>query len=53
MVFMYSCCRSRSGDEGRAESAALAAVGKGETTQGLAVLGAKRGHRWLQILCWK
>ena len=39
-----------------AGSAALAAVGKGETTQGLAVLiecgrraanGTKRGHRWL------
>src|SRR3989449_10421229 len=32
---------------GGAGSAALAAVGKGETTQGLAVLRAKRGHGWL------
>ena len=32
---------------GGAGSAALAAVGKGETTQGLAVLWAKRGHAWL------
>jgi hypothetical protein len=31
----------------------LAAVGKGETTQGLAVLWAKRGHRWLLKLGWK
>src|SRR5712691_7670726 len=30
---------------GGAGSAALAAVGKGEPTQGLAVLWAKRGHR--------
>jgi len=33
--------------------AALAAIGKGETTQGLAVLWAKRGHRWLLKLGWK
>ncbi len=33
--------------------AALAAVGKGETTQGLAVLWAKRGHGCLQKLSWK
>jgi hypothetical protein len=32
---------------GGAGSAALAAIGEGETTQGLAVLWAKRGHRWL------
>jgi hypothetical protein len=38
---------------GRAGSAALAAVGKGETTQGLAVLWAKRGHGWLLKLSWK
>jgi len=47
---------------GGAGSAALAAVGKGETTQGLAVLiecgrraanWAKRGHRWLLKLSWK
>jgi len=38
---------------GRAGSAALAAVGKGETTQGLAVLWAKRGHRCLLKLSWK
>ena len=38
---------------GGAGSAALAAVGKGETTQGLAVLWAKRGHRWLQKLSWE
>src|SRR2546425_920920 len=46
---------------GGAGSAALAAVGKGETTQGLAVLiecgrraanWAKRGHRWLLKLSW-
>jgi hypothetical protein len=35
------------GMAGGAGSAALAAIGKGETTQGLAVLWAKRGHRWL------
>src|SRR5260370_26473510 len=44
------------GMAGGAGSAALAAVGKGETTQGLAVLiecgrsaanWTKRGHRWL------
>jgi formylmethanofuran:tetrahydromethanopterin formyltransferase len=29
---------------GGARSAALAAIGEGETTQGLAVLWAKRGH---------
>jgi len=33
------------GMAGGTGSAALAAVGKGETTQGLAVLWAKRGHR--------
>src|SRR5712691_3324500 len=33
--------------------AGLAAVGKGETTQGLAVLWAKRGHRCLLKLSWK
>jgi hypothetical protein len=33
------------GMTGRAGSAVLAAVGKGETTQGLAVLWTKRGHR--------
>jgi hypothetical protein len=38
---------------GGAGSAALAAVGKGETTQGLAVLWAKRGHGWLLKLSWK
>jgi hypothetical protein len=38
---------------GGAGSAALAAVGKGETTQGLAVLWAKRGPRWLLNLSWK
>src|SRR5260370_36705245 len=38
---------------GGAGNAALAAVGKGETTQGLAVLWAKRGHRWLLKLSWK
>jgi len=38
---------------GRAGSAALAAVGKGETTQRLAVLWVKRGHRWLLKLSWK
>jgi len=38
---------------GRAGSAALAAVGKGATTQGLAVLWVKRGHRWLLKLSWK
>ncbi len=38
---------------GGAGSAALAAVGKGETTQGLAVLWAKRGHGWLLELSWK
>jgi hypothetical protein len=38
---------------GGAGSAALAAVGKGETTQGLAVLWAKRGHIWLLNLSWK
>jgi hypothetical protein len=32
---------------GGAGSAALAAVGKGETTQGLTVLWAKRGHKRL------
>jgi hypothetical protein len=32
---------------GGAGRAALAAVGEGEMTQGLAVLWAKRGHRWL------
>jgi len=32
---------------GGAGSATLAVVSKGETTQGLAVLWAKRGHRWL------
>src|SRR6266852_9833141 len=32
---------------GGAGSAALAAIGEGETTQGLAVLWAKRGHGWL------
>jgi hypothetical protein len=35
------------GMAGGAGSAALAAIGEGETTQGLAVLCAKRGHRWL------
>jgi len=34
-------------------SAALAAVGKDEAAQGLAVLWAKRGHRWLLKLSWK
>src|SRR6266852_8391504 len=38
---------------GGAGSAALAAIGEGETTQGLAVLWAKRGHRWLLKLSWK
>jgi hypothetical protein len=38
---------------GGAGSAALAAVGEGETTQGLAVLWAKRGHGWLLKLSWK
>jgi len=38
---------------GGAGSAALAAVGKSETTQGLAVLWAKKGHRWLLKLSWK
>jgi len=38
---------------GRAGSAALAAVSKGETTQGLAVLWVKRGHRCLLKLSWK
>jgi len=37
---------------GGAGSAALAAVGEGETTQGLAVLWAKRGYRWLLKLSW-
>ncbi len=32
---------------GAAGSAALAAVGESETTQGLAVLWAERGHGWL------
>jgi hypothetical protein len=32
---------------GGARSAALAAIGEGETTQGLAVLWAKRGHNGL------
>src|SRR5713101_8290623 len=41
------------GMAGGAGSAALAAIGKGETTQGLAVLWAKRGHRWLLKLSWK
>ncbi len=36
----------------RAGSAALAAIGEGETTQRLAVLWAKRGHGWLQKLSW-
>jgi hypothetical protein len=38
---------------GGAGRAALAAVGKGETTQGLAVLWAKRGHECLIKLSWK
>jgi len=41
------------GMAGGAGSTALAAIGKGETTQGLAVLWAKRGHRWLLELSWK
>jgi hypothetical protein len=41
------------GMTGGAGSAALAAVGESETTQGLAVLWVKRGHRWLLKLSWK
>jgi hypothetical protein len=41
------------GMAGGAGSAALAAIGKGETTQGLAVLWAKRGHGCLLKLSWK
>src|SRR5712692_8422951 len=44
---------AEAGMMGGAGRAALAAVGKGETTQGLAVLWAKRGHRWLLKLSWK
>jgi len=40
------------GMAGGAGSAALAAVGESETTQGLAVLWAKRGHRSLLKLSW-
>ena len=38
---------TEAGRTGGAGSAALAAIGKGETTQGLTVLWAKIGHRCL------
>ena len=44
---------AEAGMAGGAGSAGLAAIGEGETTQGLAVLWAKRGHRWLLKLSWK
>jgi hypothetical protein len=44
---------AEAGMAGGAGSAALAAVGESETTQGLAVLWVKRGHRCLLKLSWK
>ncbi len=46
--FLAGVVGAEVGMMGGAGSAALAAVGKGETTQRLAVLWAKRGHRCLQ-----
>src|SRR5216684_4895257 len=43
---------AEAGMAGGAGSAGLAAIGEGETTQGLAVLWAKRGHGWLLKLSW-
>jgi len=50
--FLAGVVRAEVGMMGGAGSATLAAVGKGETTQGLAVLWAKRGHGWLLKLSW-
>src|SRR5882762_733625 len=44
---------AEAGMAGGAGNAALAAIGEGETTQGLAALWAKRGHSCLQKLGWE
>jgi hypothetical protein len=51
--FLAGVVGAEVGMMGGAGSAALAAVGEGETTQGRAVLWAKRGHGCLLKLSWK